>query len=161
MSLASELESHLAEQVRLVTEIVPMMSGIAITRVSTAIRPGEELAFGSVFFHGGWEGAMKLECAVPLALQFASRFMSIPLPEGMDENVVDSLGELANTIAGNFKPLLPAGTTISLPTVTLTKESDPLLQAYFVRSEVDFETEFGRLCTKLYAAPRKMNRASA
>ena len=43
--------------------------------------------------------------------------MSVPMPTTVDADVCDSMGELVNMIAGNFKALMPAETGISIPSV--------------------------------------------
>ena len=60
---------------------------------------------------------MMLECVLPLAFDFTSRLMSVPLPTTVDADVCDSLGELVNMFAGNFKALMPPETGISTPSV--------------------------------------------
>jgi CheY-specific phosphatase CheX len=58
-----------------------------------------------------------LECGHALACDFTSRLISIPLPAKVDDDVRDSIGELANMLGGNFKALLPRGTSLSTPSV--------------------------------------------
>ena len=58
---------------------------------------------------GEWNGAVLLECDRGQACRFAARFLSIDLPDAVDDVVRDVLGELANMIGGNLKCVLSAG----------------------------------------------------
>ena len=114
------LDIHVAEQVRLLTEIIHMMVGIEVELSSAAWPPpGEDLVEAVVRFAGPWPGAMIFESTLPLSFEFTARFMTVPLPEAIDDDVRDAHGELANMIAGNFKALLPAGSRLSIPEVRL------------------------------------------
>ena len=71
---------------------------------------------GAVYYAGTWKGALLLECAFDQAIDWAARLMTLDPPVD-PEDVRDGLGELANVIAGNLKPLLPPGVGLSLPSV--------------------------------------------
>ena len=45
------------------------------------------------------------------------RFMRTPLPTALDDDVRDTLGELANMAAGNLKSVMPSGVVLSMPSV--------------------------------------------
>jgi len=70
-----------------------------------------------VHFTGAWHGAVLLECTRQQACQFARLLMSIEIPEALNEDVRDALGELANMLAGNLKSVLPPGVYLSMPSV--------------------------------------------
>jgi chemotaxis protein CheX len=119
------LEPHMAEQVRLVTEIFPIMAGIEIALAPLPWPPNEPVLLAWVNYGGEWKGAMVLACTLPLAFAFSAQLMSIPVPLTLSDDVCDSVAELANTIAGNFKALLPSGCSMSVPIVALQTQ-DPL-----------------------------------
>jgi len=104
-----------------VTQIVDMvfttMMGIQVEpREMAWVRP-PELVTAVVYFAGAWHGAVLLECTRPQARRFAQLLMSIDLPETIDEDVRDALGEIANMLAGNLKSLLPRGVALSMPSL--------------------------------------------
>jgi chemotaxis protein CheX len=93
------------------------------TMLGTSIEPlddsvGDLLAefTAAVYYAGTWQGALLLECSTVQALDWAARLMSLPPPIS-SEDALDGLGELANVIAGNLKPLLPPGVGLSIPSV--------------------------------------------
>jgi Chemotaxis phosphatase CheX len=86
---------------------------------------------------------MTLECVLPLAFEFTSRLMSVPLPTTVDADVCGSLGELVNMIAGNFKALMPPGTGISIPSVMRCRDYIPRMRGSKTLSQIVFETECG------------------
>jgi chemotaxis protein CheX len=71
----------------------------------------------SVQLIGNWEGAVVVACDEPFARQTAAAMFGSSAIALTDEEMSDAIGELANTIAGNVKPLLEGASSISLPTV--------------------------------------------
>ena len=61
--------------------------------------------------------------------------MSLTAPVTLDDTL-DSLGEIVNVLAGNLKPLLPAGVGLSIPSVVQG-------------SDYSFRICGGNLCEKL------------
>ena len=80
------------------------------------VRP-PDMVTAAVYFAGAWRGAVLLECTRLQARTFAQLLMSIGPPETIDEDVRDTLGELANMLAGNLKSVLPGGVVLSMPSV--------------------------------------------
>jgi chemotaxis protein CheX len=78
----------------------------------------QEVMRASVEIHGEWDGAVTLEMS-PAAARNAARTM-LTLDEVDHEDVLDALGELVNMIGGNIKSLLPSGSTLGLPMVSVT-----------------------------------------
>lgn len=70
----------------------------------------------AVFYAGTWKGALLLECSAEQARTWTAHLMSLPSPI-TPEDARDGLGELANVIAGNLKPIPPIGVALSIPTV--------------------------------------------
>jgi chemotaxis protein CheX len=152
MPRSSVLQPHVADQARLVTEIFQMMAAIAVSPGNAAWPPPEPLIWARVRFCGPWEGAMTLECTLPLAFAFTANFMSLRRPEEVNDDVSDVIGELANTIAGNFKALLPSGSTLSIPTVGLYADGAKANRTSTTLSACIFESEPGPFCVLLEAA---------
>jgi len=150
------LETHLPEQVRLVTEIIPIMSRIPAVSTEMTWPPEEALLLAWVNFAGEWSGSMVLSCTLPLAFQFTSRLMSVPLPASVDDDVRDSIAELANTIAGNFKALLPSGCSMSVPTVALHPAGASVPPLTGRLCECHFTTEPGACSVMLKAGQTKL-----
>ena len=80
------------------------------------LRP-PDMVTAAVYFAGTWNGAVLLECTGRQARVFAQILMSIGMPETIDDDVKDALGELANMMAGNLKSVLPTGVVLSMPSV--------------------------------------------
>ncbi len=71
----------------------------------------------AVHFTGDWQGAVVVACDSAYGRDAAAAMFGSE-PESVDDDEFgDALGELANVIAGNVKPLLPAAANLSLPTV--------------------------------------------
>lgn len=74
-----------------------------------------EVLTASIFFAGGWNGALFFVCSAQLARSLAERLMrSVP---GSEHDTHDAMGELANMVGGNLKAMMPLGVTLSLPSV--------------------------------------------
>ena len=72
---------------------------------------------GVVSISGAWQGSVVLECAHDHAVAAAeAMFAAEPGSLSADE-VGDALGELTNMVGGNVKSLLPAPSTLSIPSV--------------------------------------------
>jgi chemotaxis protein CheX len=71
----------------------------------------------SVQFAGGWEGAVVVGSDIAFGRETAAAMFDIEADDVTDDEIADALGELANMIGGNVRPLLPGAETLSLPTV--------------------------------------------
>ena len=71
----------------------------------------------SVQFMGDWDGAVVVGCDKSFGAEAAAAMFGIEASAVASDEISDALGELANMIAGNVKPLLPNAASISLPTV--------------------------------------------
>ena len=78
--------------------------------------------YATVRYSGDAYGRMLLSCDTHFAFAFTECFMQIPRPSNISDDVIDAVGELANTIGGNFKGLLPPDTVLSTPQVTTCNE---------------------------------------
>ncbi|QOV88115.1 chemotaxis protein CheX [Humisphaera borealis] len=66
---------------------------------------------------GAWDGTVALHCTHDLAAAAAASMFNVPLASVTSRDELDALGELANMIGGNLKPLFPGPSHLSLPTV--------------------------------------------
>ncbi len=149
MTAMVQVEEHTSEQARIATEVLRVMADIAAEPVEVRWPPREELVTAAVYFTEPWKGAMGLECVLPLAFEFTSRLMSVSLPTSVDADVCDSMCELVNMIAGNFKALMPAETGISIPSVVKGRDYLLRLRGSKTLSQIVFRTEWGEFCLTL------------
>ena len=77
--------------------------------------------------------------------------MSLRRPEELNDDVSDVIGELTNTIAGNFKALLPSGCLMSIPVIRLYADGIKASRSATALSYGVFETEYGAFCLILEA----------
>ena len=113
------------------------------TRVPTNPYPASpQILTASVQLDGQWRGAVVLHCLEAQAREFAARFLGMPPPESVDDDVRDVLGELANMIAGNLKCTLRPGIHLSIPEV-VDGPVRSLWESGTVICELGFNTEGG------------------
>lgn len=155
MQVALQIDEHISEQSRIVSEVFGVMADIVTETVEMPWPPSEEIVIVAIYFTEPWKGAMIVECVLPLAFEFTSRLMSVPLPTSVDADVCDSMGELVNMIAGNFKALMPAETGISIPSVVRGRDYVLQLRGSQMLSEIVFETELGQFCLTLVGVTLK------
>lgn len=111
------LDDHVELASTVVSDVFSTMLGIGAKR---AAEPADEMTFpvaGAVYFTGGFMGAAVIELGYELAFQATAALMGVPKPDAVDSDVRDSIGELANMIAGNLKAILPSDSTLSMPSV--------------------------------------------
>jgi len=149
MTTMTGIEEHVSEQQRIAGEVFGVMADIVIEPSDKHWPPGEELVTAAIYFTEPWKGAMMIECVLSLAFEFTARLMSVPLPTTVDADVCDSLGELVNMIAGNFKALMPPQTGISIPSVVKGRDYILQLRGSKTLSQIVFETELGEFCLTL------------
>ena len=97
---------------------------------------------GAVYYSGSWQGALLLECTGKQAMDWAARLMSLEPPIELDD-ARDGLGELTNIIAGNLKPLLPPGISLSLPSVVQGSDYSLRMCGGNLSETVCFEDQLG------------------
>jgi CheY-specific phosphatase CheX len=149
MTATIQINEHIAEQTRIASEVFGVMADIVVEPVSAAWPPQGELVTAAIYFTEPWKGAMMLECELPLAFGFTSRLMSVPMPTTVDADVCDSLAELVNMIAGNFKALMPPETGISIPSVVRGRDYILQLRGSKTLSQIVFRTVMGDFCLTL------------
>ncbi|MCS7314557.1 MAG: chemotaxis protein CheX [Bryobacterales bacterium] len=112
-----EIETYREDAVRVVQDVFRTMLGIEVEPVVVIWPPEDDLINVTVHYAGAWKGALLLECTRPQACAFTGRLLGTNPPDEVNDDVRDAVGELANMIAGNLKPVLPPGVALSMPTL--------------------------------------------
>lgn len=117
MEALLEMEAYREDAVRVVGDVFRTMLGIEVEQVQAPWPPEDGLVNVTIHYAGAWKGALLLECTPRQARLFTARMMGTEPPENINDDVRDAVGELANMIAGNLKPVLPPGVALSMPTL--------------------------------------------
>jgi len=96
---------------------------------------------GAVEIGGAFDGAVTIECSAAFARKAAAVMFSIAEAEVDSAEMADTLGELANMIAGNLKALVGGGCQLSLPTVALGAPPKLAMEGLCVKSALPFRSE--------------------
>ena len=123
MSVEVEVnESDLAEMVEQVWESYLDPEGISpLIPTYDENQPSE--VHSSVSITGSWSGHVVYASSRAAAQRAAAAFLAMEVDEVSEEDISDTLGELANIVGGNVKAMLPPGAQLSLPQVVLAPES--------------------------------------
>ena len=78
----------------------------------------EQRYLAEVRYQGDRCGRVRVRVAAPLARQLASAMQRRPQDDLHEDLVMDAVGELANMIAGNLRPMLEGARSVGLPKVT-------------------------------------------
>ena len=84
--------------------------------------PDDRVVTGCVQITGDWAGAVTVQCSDRLARRATSLMFAMEEDEVSDEEINDTIGELANMTGGNVKSLLAGSCQLSLPSVTSGRE---------------------------------------
>jgi chemotaxis protein CheX len=101
----------------IVENAVTMMLGVSLGDVTDGDVTSTYSLGASVQFTGEWEGAVVVGCSESFGREAAAALFASAADAVEPDEVADALGELANIIGGNVKPLLPRTASLSLPTV--------------------------------------------
>ncbi len=112
-----QADAHRQDVECIVRDIFQTMLGLEITPTEAPWPTQEDLLSVAVHYAGTWTGAVLIECTPPQAFQFTARLMGDEPASRVNEDVRDAMGELANMIAGNLKPVLPRGVHLSMPSL--------------------------------------------
>ncbi len=107
----------------------------------------------TVQLSGHWNGAAILECNRRQACVFAACFLSMDVPDAVDDDVRDVLGELANMIGGNLKALFASGIHLSIPTVADGSDFSLRVCGSKVDERIAFQCGDGRFWVSLLSMP--------
>ena len=141
--MPTESGSTLALQVTAIVQNVyqTMLETVAMPVADTGIDSESPLT-AAVHYVGNWKGALILECSEQQASRWAERLLPLAPPISK-EDVRDGLGELANVIAGNLKPLLSPGVSLSMPSVIEGADHRLRLPGTHAREEIILADESG------------------
>jgi chemotaxis protein CheX len=108
-----------------------------------AYTPDQRVVTGCVHITGDWEGAVTVQLSESLARQASALMFALEPDEVEEDEVSDTVGELANMTGGNVKSLLGGSCQLSLPSVTTGRDyhvSIPGAEARFrVAADADGE----------------------
>ncbi|GAA1598835.1 chemotaxis protein CheX [Actinoplanes couchii] len=123
MSVEVEVDqSDLAEMVEQVWESYLDPEGVSpLVQTYDEDQPSE--VHSSVSITGSWTGHVLYASSLAAARRAAAAFLAMELEEVSEEDVSDTLGELANIVGGQVKAMLPPGAQLSLPQVVLAPEA--------------------------------------
>jgi chemotaxis protein CheX len=123
---------------QLADRIWDSMFGAGLQRLDSEA-PSEDDRFltGCVQLTGAWEGAAVVRCSYKLASHLAATMFGID--ELAEEEVCDTVGELANLTAGAVQALMPSPSELSPPSVVKGKDYKLILPRCSVMNEVHFQ----------------------
>jgi chemotaxis protein CheX len=113
-------EDDLAE---IAVSIWESMFTVPLERVVTEPPIPGPVITGCVTIEGAWDGAVMLTAELALATLLAAQLFDSDEPV-TQVDVRDTVGEVTNMLAGNFKALLAHPSHISLPTVAVGSHYD-------------------------------------
>lgn len=117
MNAVFPIEAYRTGIVEITQSVFDTMLGATARPVAEQIDKPPAALTAAVYYVGDWKGALLLECSVEQAIDWTSRLLSLPPCSSLNDDVKDGLGEVANVLAGNLKPILPPGVGLSIPSV--------------------------------------------
>lgn len=142
------LDEHAEPAATIVRDVFSTMLNADAWPVSTGRAKPFPIA-GTVYFTGGFMGAVVIELDYELAFQATSVLMEVPRPAQVDPDVRDSVGELTNMIAGNLKAILPSTASLSMPSVVEGKDFAISVVGGNQASKMYFESQHGPMTLTL------------
>lgn len=111
----SDISNEIIQQIA--KQVWSTMLGLDITNANEIIAKSP-LITGQINISGNWNGSIQLQTTLAYARLMASAVFKTE-PDQLDlSEVIDSLGEMLNIVAGQIKSLLPGSSLLSLPVVT-------------------------------------------
>jgi chemotaxis protein CheX len=107
-----------------IEEVVELTHGVLfpllgdVDQLADAHELPMHLLRGSVTITGVSNGVVTVDCSEELARRLAAAMFDAPESSLSEEEVLDSLGEIANIIGGNIKAMLPGPSKLGLPTIS-------------------------------------------
>jgi chemotaxis protein CheX len=105
-------------------DIWAAMLGIELTpdHAADGYAQDERVVTGCVQITGDFEGAVTVQTSHRFAVRAAGLMFGMEEQEVGEEEVRDTVGELANMSGGNVKSLMPGSCQLSLPSVTTGRD---------------------------------------
>lgn len=139
--MQTEIELEMLE--RIVKSVFVTMLDLAVSTSEITRKPTVSRLTSFVQMTGDWNGAVLLECSPRQACLFAGRILSMDPPDTVDDDVRDTLGELANVIGGNLKCGMSAGVRLSMPTVMEGSDYDLRMCGSQIQERLTFQCSEG------------------
>ena len=117
MPVVFDVETHQIDVAHIVENVFHTMLNLEVRQSDANRDAAPNSLTAAVHFAGEWRGAVLLQCGWPEALAFSNCLMLGGQESNVDEDVRDTLGELANMVGGNLKSVLPPGVALSIPSV--------------------------------------------
>lgn len=142
MSTTIAIESGSAEIAQIVYDVFQTMLSLEVTPLEGGQTEPAGGLTAAVQFLGESKGAVLLHCTTEQAIGFTSRMLG-EQPESLNDDVRDVLGELANVVGGNLKPLFSPGVALSMPMVAEGNDHALRLCESHRFTTVEFASEIG------------------
>lgn len=146
---------HLGEIREIMGLVFSTMLQMEVKPVPGAWQKSDRSVTAAIYFAGPWKGAAMLECSREAAFLFTRILGDGPEPYDVDEAVRDVLGELANTVGGNLKAILPKGVSLSMPIVVEGTDYVIWFSGGNIVSRMAFASEAGTVWLHLIEVPAK------
>lgn len=143
------MQANLAILDDVVRSVVEGASSIELGMADDGPPSGSERYCAEVALLGSWSGSLRVEIEPSLARELVSAML--PGEEAVDELcTMDAVGELANMIAGNLRPMIRGARSLGIPVVERRRSRKPLGAPVLGRS---FDGSTGHMEVELFAAP--------
>jgi hypothetical protein len=106
-----------------VRSVLEQAAGYDAGPSADALSAHRDLYHAEIRFRGAWRGGVSLDVAPDLARLLASAMTRVPQDDVDEALICDAVGELANMIAGNLRPLLKGAEATALPAVSRRAEA--------------------------------------
>jgi CheY-specific phosphatase CheX len=138
-----ETVENINDQVSVIVEDVFLsMLGFQVQHHPSCLTEDEQIT-ASVFLAGEWRGAVSIEMGMGQAIEITAQLNPESSPAGLDDDVRDAIGEVANMIGGNLKASLPGGTHMSMPTVVRGTDYKVRMCGLAESASFGFSTAYG------------------
>jgi len=157
MDNATEPRRYETEINETVGDLFGTMLETEATPTEDTALPGKDMVTAIIAFTGSWNGDLVLECCHAQALTFTRRFLQCEEITEIGEEVISTIAELSNIVAGNLKVVLPNGTNISTPSVIEGGHYDVRVYRGKIINHTIFATDGGPFSVRLIEAsnPKK------
>ncbi|HHM12961.1 MAG TPA: chemotaxis protein CheX [Planctomycetaceae bacterium] len=145
-------------------DVFRMMLGSEIRRGNPGLKQSHTPEFevsGLIGFSGSYHGMVVVSLSRDTALNITESMLG-QRPEELDDEVVDTVGELTNMIAGGAKAHLEKyHLSIGLPTVICGKHHAISFPSNSVPISLPFDTDLGPICVDIGLAEAKAGAEAA
>jgi CheY-specific phosphatase CheX len=152
MDKSTTTQSYETEINETVCDLFNTMLSTEATPSADEALPGKDQVTAIIAFAGTWNGDLVLECRRAQAVAFTKRFLQCEEVEETSEDVISTVAELSNIVAGNLKVVLPAGTNISTPSVIEGGDYDVRVYRGKIINHTVYHTDAGPFAVRLIEA---------